>query len=376
MIHHQVRIGSAARPSVRIIRPLGPRGVHGPCRRGFSLIELLTVIFIITLLISILVPSLNNARNQAKRTSAAALLRAIEVGLESFKNDNETEFSRTNGYPPSFAHPPILNKDGGPVFTEDDAAEGRFPFLERFPRVYGAHFLPAMLVGRDLNGFVPRRSVPKDLLAEPWKWYEGDETTGEILQRRSLYLDTAKVRFVATEDLIGKKPDADNGRFFKDWSEEDMRRLPVIVDPFDQPVLYYASNRGGTLGNMVEELHRSDNRYNDGQPVYFHQDNEGFTGTGTDPNAPIDGWDLGGGGHAIAIHGSALTALDIEQTQYKESFARYILDKNAFNAVPFDQRKANTPLRPVNKDTFLLITAGPDGRYGTTDDVSNIPSQE
>jgi hypothetical protein len=32
-----------------------------------------------------------------------------------------------------------------------------------------------------------------------------------------------------------------------------------------------------------------------------------------------------------------------------------------------------TPLRPVNAESFLLISPGVDGKYGTQDDVSNIP---
>ncbi len=30
-------------------------------------------------------------------------------------------------------------------------------------------------------------------------------------------------------------------------------------------------------------------------------------------------------------------------------------------------------LRPVNADSFLLISAGVDGRYGTNDDITNFP---
>src|SRR3989304_3794224 len=55
-------------------------------RRGFSLVELLTVIFIIGLLIAILVPSLSAARNATKKMTTAKALDSIKVGLEMFQN--------------------------------------------------------------------------------------------------------------------------------------------------------------------------------------------------------------------------------------------------------------------------------------------------
>jgi prepilin-type N-terminal cleavage/methylation domain-containing protein len=76
-------------------------------RSGFSLVELLTVIFIIALLIGILIPSLNAARNAAKKTSSKSMHTSLGVGLEMFKNDNGADFPQSNGYPPSFSHPPL-----------------------------------------------------------------------------------------------------------------------------------------------------------------------------------------------------------------------------------------------------------------------------
>src|SRR3990172_2557599 len=120
-------------------------------RSAFSLVELLTVIFIIGLLIAILVPSLSAARNAAKKMTTAKELDSIKVGLEMFKNENGPEFPQTNGYPPSFAHPPIPE-----ALTADEARLGKFPFLEGKPEVTGAHWLPAMLMGVDKFGYIKR----------------------------------------------------------------------------------------------------------------------------------------------------------------------------------------------------------------------------
>lgn len=63
-------------------------------RRGFTLIELLVVVAIIALLISILLPSLNTARQQAQAVACRANISQINLGLRSYMEDH-------NGYLPN-----------------------------------------------------------------------------------------------------------------------------------------------------------------------------------------------------------------------------------------------------------------------------------
>jgi prepilin-type N-terminal cleavage/methylation domain-containing protein len=65
------------------------------CRAGFTLVELLVVISIIALLISILLPSLRGAREQAKQTKCLAHMRGTGMGIVTFAAEHDDRFQLT-----------------------------------------------------------------------------------------------------------------------------------------------------------------------------------------------------------------------------------------------------------------------------------------
>jgi prepilin-type N-terminal cleavage/methylation domain-containing protein/prepilin-type processing-associated H-X9-DG protein len=82
---------------------------HSRKSRGFTLVELLVVIGIIALLISILLPSLNRAREQANRIKCASNLKQIGLSIQIYANENKGAFPRT--YFDSTGAAPTLSGD-------------------------------------------------------------------------------------------------------------------------------------------------------------------------------------------------------------------------------------------------------------------------
>ncbi len=77
-------------PSMGVQAQLGGRLARRPgAARGFTLIEVLVVVAIIALLVSILLPSLRTARDQARSVVCQSNLRQLGVGIQCFTADHK-----------------------------------------------------------------------------------------------------------------------------------------------------------------------------------------------------------------------------------------------------------------------------------------------
>lgn len=102
-------------------------------RRGFTLIELLVVIAIISLLVSILLPTLQEAKVYAKRVTCAANMKNIGLASSLYGTEFEGIFPSVNGNTPNYDNSYI----GGNVWSmciytwtsggQDDVWMGAYP---------------------------------------------------------------------------------------------------------------------------------------------------------------------------------------------------------------------------------------------------------
>ena len=314
---------------------------------GFSLIELLVVISIIVMLIAMLSTGIQSVKKHATNLRQKANFHAIEVGLELFQKDYDD-------YPPSEM-----------IDEKSDGSPG--------PEVCGAQHLAEALVGRDMKGFDPESN-----------WYapEEDETiyanendqkdstaedeAASRARRWKLFIELKKMGAFVMHDFFG---DTYSEPVYStdDYTEIESFRAPVITDIFRQkkirrpnppyegrsewvgsPILYYKANSSSRLFKKVPASTDGPDEF--AKWIYNYEDNRAIINLGKIKDPTV-------------MH------------QFNEAYT-YLEDGETRTGVHLFYKTITNPKvnydKPFNAATFILISAGYDGIYGTADDITNF----
>ena len=307
-----------------------------PKKSAFTLVELLIVIGIISILVALLIPALSTVKTMAKETQQKAQLTTIEMGLTAFKNDY-------GDYPPSHSYD-YSNKVADYTYC-------------------GAEILAEALMGWDLLGFHPKSD---------WQANGEDKDGGDVYlkgtesvavkeanlkERKGPYLELASAKVF---QLGNSSSSAEDGLFDNTGAGLDPNRY-VICDAFavrninigskktvkaGTPILYYKANTSSKIFDpTITAL--ADHEKN----VYNAYDNFSLILLGS---VTADG--SSGKDHPFAGGPKNL----------------YKFDYGENNIYGIRDGKITTTAWPHRPDSYILISAGPDGLYGTSDDIRNF----
>jgi len=298
-------------------------------KRGFTIIELLTVIAIITVIIGLLVPSLRKVKRIALDLMQRSQFHAIDTGLEMWAYENDYEY-------------PESEVEYGATYITT-----------------GSHKLAEALVGRDLHGFDTESTWDADddnISASP-KPYEGTN----YANRKSTYLDVDRTDAFQIAQIYGFDPTSQTpypGDYDGNAASTNLMPASVLTDVYKRvriktpdnrsikigsPILYFKANNTDTFVNTMID-----------QSVFNYRDNYDIFNLGRSDDAEPHPYDyaLGGGGMG-----------GVGNPDFYDDLVNPSIPSGMYPV-------------PYRKDTYVLLSAGADGLYGTTDDVWNIKGKK
>ncbi len=320
-------------------------------KRAFTIVELLTVMGVIAILISLLVPALTLVRDYAKEIQQRAQFHSLSVGLELFKND-------FGDYPPSYDRETVKP---APAVIDDAHTYS------------GANKLAEAMVGLDYLGFHPNSdfrgdgrndvigldgALETDMLiysADQGQanWQTADEN---VKARKGPYLDLENANAFWMIDVWEAATVASEGFRSSDVDGNGVLSSLVLCDEYAEkrqsgkktgmPILYFKARTQYTEQAYDVLPAAAPGWMTDGidNDIYYFPDNENILALNVPGEDTI---------HPLFEAGGA------EDDWQK--FENMIINE-----------QVETIRRPYRAESFILISAGKDGLYGTPDDMFNF----
>jgi len=317
---------------------------HTHQQDGFTLVEILTAITVVGILLALLIPALSMVQETAMKVKQRTQFHSIEVALETFYTD-------TGDYPPS---------------KWDTATYGRYTASHRLAeamvgadgfgfhpdsRFYGDNTANEVLGDLDSDGTLePVYDVVNGVTASTDNTY--DQTAAEnVAVRQGPYLELENANAVKLSDL-----------YYGSLNYGNLTDSYVLADQFKitknqvtgkmtgSPILYFRANTS-KVGHTPVLAQLNNNTYNLLDAVGNEAQSDSIV-------------DLPPLSTKIGLHPMSTVAPN-DSLDAMERF--YNLTKNP---------NFTSPPRPYRSESFILQSAGPDGLYGTGDDVFNFDRED
>ena len=278
---------------------------------AFTIVELLTVMSIIIILMGLLAPAMNRVRRFARKVSQKNQFHSINIALEMFR----AEF---DGFP-----------DSG-QFDGSTPAGG--------VSYCGAMKLAEAMLGQDLLGFHPDSRFRRDGTIDgtaATQLYPPTPLPVNLKARKEPYLPLENANAYQLKNIFSTSAPFNEDRFV--LCDVYTRVMNLNTGKrIGMPILYYKAN----TSHISHDLTNPNNQDN----IYNYKDNQELVGLGKPWNPPPTGTP-----HTLFPN---------------DALKFYEITENA---------KIPTMItRPYRVDSFILISAGFDGEYGTPDDVFNF----
>ncbi len=322
--------------------------------QGFTIVELLTVMAVIAVLIGLLIPALALVKDNAKEIQQKAQFHSLDVGIELYK-------SEFGVYPES--------RDN----VIDTTSSPQDPL---YPNPYcGANKLAEAMVGRDMLGFHPKsgfNSIAQSIVSltttppttgtvrvysaftdtANWETAEDNRKT-----REGPFVDLENANAFPMDEVYGNANTQFPGGYVSNYQMDtvsgNINSYPLVLcDVYAKkrsgsnskktgtPILYYRARTNFTMQDFDVANIGPDPLEDD---IYYYNDNDSLIALGM----PDDGIQ-----HTIEVG---------DNGDPYENFQNMIIN---------DQ--VQTINRPYRADTYILISAGKDGDFGTADDIFNF----
>jgi type II secretory pathway pseudopilin PulG len=328
--------------------------------KGFTIVELLTVMSIIIILMSVLMPGLQRTRRYAKILAQKAQFHEINKGLELYRNDHQENFpdstatdSNGIGYCGAMKLCEALLGQDGMGFHENSNFQASQPTTYLFDLCY------------------TKEPTDYDDPTDPVK-----AALAANLRQRTKYLETETVKAYRLNDLYPwdisttgsavpfYSPPKGDGKFKVDNGS------PSAASVYPNAVISDVFQRTDTRCNPPAKPYQKGGKAKLGLPVlYYKADTSKLVHDAVNPPVPAtpnkniynvdDNYAINGLGRPWDTSATSNPDQDI----YKKPLLFYIAITNL---------KAPAIPQPHNLDSYILLSAGWDGLYGTDDDVYNF----